>query len=293
MRLLRAGGDFSALRRLALVSRKRATSHLPGRRGGVSTGHGIDFADYRRYSPGDDVRSIDWTLFSRLGMLFSRAFQADSELRVHLLLDVSTSMRYGEADKLDCARRLAAAVSWVGLKQLDVVGLATFSDRLHRVLPPRRTKEHFHRLLAALEEVEPRGRSGLTRALRDYGSRAQGGGLAVILSDFLSSDGYAQGLDYLLYRKFELLLIQVVADEELDPPSGENVELEDCEEPRLPRVAALPEVLSRYRENRRAFQASLALFCRRRHVALVQAVTSRSFGELVCQLLREGVWERR
>lgn len=290
---MRVADDLSALGRLALVSRRRAASDLPGGRTGGKAGHSTDFMDYRRLNPGDDVRYVDWALFSRLGKLYSRTFHAEADLNVHLLLDASASMGLGAPEKLGYAKRVATALSYVGLRRLDLVALATFSDGVDRVLPPRRSRRQLLDIVETLSETEARGRTDFTKALRGYGAGVRGSGLFIVVSDFFAPDGISEGLRFLRYKGFEVALIQVLAPEEAEPALAEDVELEDAEDPALPRVRAGAWALSRYRENLKGFQNSLASFCSRHRMTYVRLLTSQPFEELLLALLDGGVWERR
>ncbi len=283
----------ASLARLSIVTRRRAPTGLPGRRPAAFTGSGVDFADFRPYSPGDDIRNVDWPLYARLGKLFSRQYHAESELAVHILLDVSRSMQFGRFDKLDFAKRLARALAYVGLSDLDRVGLATFSDRLHRQLPPRRAGGQLARVFRMLEESEVQGRTDLNRVLRDYGVQARRPGLVVILSDFFTPRDCTEGLDYLRYKNFEVVLIQVLAREELDPRIEPDAELADAEQRDLPHLTADREAVRRYRGNLEAFEARLARSCLERGLTFVCLESSLGFDGLLRKLLEGGVWERR
>lgn len=285
--------DFADLERFRIAARQRAASHLPGRRRGRTAGPGIDFADFRRYSPGDDVRSIDWNLYIRLRRLFARRFHAESELAIHLLVDVSRSMAFGRADKLECVKRVARALSFVGLRHLDPVGVATFSDRLLEVLPPRRAGGQLSEIHRRLERAEADGRTDFGRALREYGTSLRRPGMAIVLSDFLSPGGYEVGLEYLLYKRLELVLVQVQASEELDPRLPESAELVDAEDHSLPRLPIDRHSVAAYRRGLRSFQEELVAFCRRRRVPLVRLESSCSFAGMARSLLASGVWQTR
>lgn len=285
--------EIAGLERFELAFRGPAFSNLPGRRRGLAAGAGIDFADYRRYSPGDDVRTLDWALYARLRKLFARRFRADSELAVHLLVDVSRSMAYGRREKLAAVKRIARAVSYVGLSHLDPVGLSTFADRLLDSLPPRRDRRQLFEIHRRLEEAWPEGRTDFGRSCRQYGSRVRRPGLAIVMSDFLSVGGYAEGLEFLRYRGLDLTLIQVLAAEELDPSIDDAVELVDVEAPGLARVPADRRSVAVYRRNLSAFQSELSDFSMRRGVPLVRLDSSVSFAEMARALLEAGVWQGR
>ena len=178
------------LERFVMASRAAISSPMTGRRPGLGKGFSVEFADYRVYHPGDDLRYVDWNVYRRMGKLFLRLFRAESELTLHVLVDTSRSMGYGAADKLDFTRRVAAALAFVGVSNQDRVSLATFSNKLHTVIPAGRGRPHLFRLFETLESVQPEGKSDLTCSLREYADYSRTSGLAVVLSDCFDPGGY-------------------------------------------------------------------------------------------------------
>jgi len=283
-----------ALARLELVSRTPGTLPGVGRRHGSSTGSSVDFADYRKYNSGDDVRHVDWHIYARLRKLFLRQFRAESELAVHLLLDTSNSMDFGARNKLRFASRLAAALAYVALGRQDRVGLATFSDRLHQVLPPQRGRLQLPRILSLLDATRPAGASDFDHAFRAYPARASCRGLLIVLSDCFCTQGYQTALRGLAFAGFEVIVIRVLAEEELSPSfDDEAVELRDLEDDGAPGLTVGPEALERYRREMDTHCRMLAAFCASEGVPFVQATSSSTFEELTSRLLRAGVWRNR
>ena len=283
-----------ALDRLEFVSRTPGTIPGAGRRHGSRTGSSVDFADYRKYSSGDDVRYVDWNIYARLRKLFLRQFRAESELAVHLLLDTSNSMDFGARNKLRFAADLAAALGYVALGRQDRVGLATFSDRLHQVLPPQRGRRHLPRILSLLETARPTGASDFDQAFRAYPARASSRGVLVVLSDCFCAQGYQTALRCLAFAGFEVVVIRVLAEEELLPSfDDEAVELRDLEDAGAPGLTVEREALERYRREMDTHCRTLAAFCSSEGVPFVQTTSSLTFEELTYRLLRAGIWRHR
>ena len=283
-----------ALDRLELVSRSPGTVPGVGRRRGSRTGSSVDFADYRKYNSGDDVRYVDWNIYARLRKLFLRQFRAESELAVHLLLDTSKSMDFGTRNKLRFAAHLAAALSYVALGRQDRVGLATFSDRLHQVLPPQRGSRHLPRILSLLDTARPAGASDFDRAFRAYPARASSRGVLVVLSDCFCAQGYQTALRCLAFAGFEVVVIRVLADEELFPSfDDEAVELRDLENADAPGLTVEHDTLERYCREMDTHSRTLAAFCASVGVPFVQTTSSLTFEELTYRLLRAGIWRNR
>src|SRR4029453_3239639 len=126
------------LETLRLLARKVFRGQSQNDRTTLRRGMGLEFSDYRRYNPGDDFRYVDWNVYSRLDRLFLKVFTAEEDLTVHILLDTSQSMRLGTPPKLDYARRVAAALGYIGLNSLDRVGVVSFADELGTSMPPQR-----------------------------------------------------------------------------------------------------------------------------------------------------------
>ena len=278
------------LDRLEFMSRTPGWVPGAGRRPGTATGYSVDFADYRKYDYGDDIRCIDWSIYARLRKLFLRQFRAESELSVHILLDTSNSMSFGGTPKLELARDLAGAFSYVALKRQDRVGLATFSDKLHQVLPPHRSRHQLFRILSTLEKTRPEGRSDFENAFRAYVARASCRGLLVLLSDCYSAGGYRDALRCLSFAGFEVVVVRVLAEEELHPVFEDGVELRDLEDDdrRGPVVGGTR--IGNYLRSMEEYSRELAAFCLGQGFPCVETSTSVNFEELTLRLLRAGVW---
>src|SRR6516164_7785523 len=156
---------LARLEQLELVSRKIFLGRLKGERRSKRKGQSVEFADYRNYVVGDDLRFLDWNLYARLDRLFLRLFMEEEDLHFTILLDNSLSMGFGTPTKLHYARQVAAALGFVGLVNLDRVVIEVFNDRLTQSLPPLRGRRSLWRLLDFLTKIEPAGPSDLKRSL--------------------------------------------------------------------------------------------------------------------------------
>jgi uncharacterized protein (DUF58 family) len=278
------------LDRMEFVARTPGSIAGAGRRPGTAAGYSVDFADYRKYNYGDDIRHIDWSIYARLKKLFLRQFRAEAELAIHLLLDTSNSMNFGRSPKLEFAAKLAAAFGYVGLGKQDRVGLTTFSDGLHKFLPPQRGNRQLVHILKMLDEMVPEGISNFEQAFKSYVSRASSRGLAVVLSDCFSPKGYQNAFRCLSYSGFEVVVIRILAEEELLPEWEDGIELRDLEHADMRGLIAGSTAASRYRQSMHEYSKELAAFCSREGIPLVEAVSSISFEELTIRLMRAGIW---
>ena len=141
------------LESLHLLARKLFKGQNQNDRTTVRRGMGLEFADHRRYQPGDDFRYVDWNVYSRLDHLFLKVFAAEEDLTIHLLVDTSRSMLEGRPSKIDFARRVAAALGYIGLNSMDRVGIVSFADELGRPRPPQRGRQQIVSMLRYVEAL--------------------------------------------------------------------------------------------------------------------------------------------
>jgi len=181
------------LERLNLMTRGVVAQGLAGEHRSRRRASSVEFADFRKYVPGDDFRQIDWNAFARLDGLFLRQTEAKEDMTVHLLVDCSESMNWGQPSKLGFARRLAAALGFMALSRFDSVTAACFAGSLSARLPLVRGKAQILRLLTYLDRAEVGGVTHLERAVREYCAGPVRGGVAFLISDLLSEDDWQRG----------------------------------------------------------------------------------------------------
>src|SRR3954452_13184877 len=254
------------LEQLELVSRKIFLGRMKGERRSKRKGQSVEFADYRNYVVGDDLRFLDWNLYARLDKLFLRLFMEEEDLHFYLLIDNSLSMGFGSPTKLHYAKQVAAALGFIGLVNLDRVIVEAFNDRLTQSLPAARGKRSLWRLLDFLDKLEPAGPSDVTRALRSFSIKCSGKGIVVILSDFMDKGGYEEALRYLVARQLDIYVIQILSQEEIEPEIVGDLRLVDVEDDDVAEITVTGPLLRRYKQNLAAFRAGLYEFCTRRGV---------------------------
>ncbi len=274
---LSIGGGAATTRALSAALRRARTR-----------GSGLEFQEYRHYEPGDDPRSIDWTVEARLRQLVVRVARADGHLTVHTLVDTSASMAIGTPDKLSCASRIATVLCFVALERRDAAGIATFDSDVRALMPPASGRGQLHRALATLSDQRASGASDIGAALMRYGAVARGPGLAVVISDFLAPDPGFTGLEYLLYRGLSPVIVQVLASEELEP-SFEDAELVDVEDPSGAALVVDRSTIADYKEGLAAHQGALRAFCAERQIPVVLMDASATYDTIVRELERVGL----
>jgi len=182
-------------------------------------GFSVEFSEYREYSPGDDLRYLDWRLFARSDRYYVKRFEDETNLRCHLLVDLSRSMSYGsgEYSKADYARTLAATLAYFLTTQRDSVGLLTFADVLSDYLPARYRPGHLHRLMVSLERAESGTRTDLMAPIEQAARIITKRGMVILISDLLADvDLLEQKLGYLRSQGHEVIVLQVLDTAEID-----------------------------------------------------------------------------
>jgi uncharacterized protein (DUF58 family) len=276
--------------RLALVVRKRRSGQLRGERRSVRRGTSVEFADYRDYTQGDDLRRVDWNIYARLERPFVKLFEEEEDLSVHLLLDASRSMDWPAGQKWRYARRTAAALGYISLSSGDRLTAATLREGARKSgevrFGPARGKSQTLSLLRYLGDLDAAGTTDLNRALRDYAFAARHPGLAILISDLFSPAGYQDGLSTLLARGYEAILLHVLAPEEANPPLAGDLKLVDVESGHVREVTIDAGMRALYRGRLAAWQQENHRWCGQRGVAYVPVTTDLPFDELILFHLR-------
>jgi uncharacterized protein (DUF58 family) len=275
------------LEQLELVSRKIFTGAIKGERRSKRKGQSVEFADYRNYVKGDDLRHLDWNLYARLDRLFIRLFQEEEDLHFYVLIDNSLSMDFGTPTKLHFARQVAAALAFIGLCNMDRVVIQTFNDQVAETMPAVRGRRSLWRVLDFLQKIEPAGASNLRESLKSFTMKSTGKGIVVLLSDMMDKAGYDDALRYLVARQFDIYVIQVLSAEELDPAVVGDLKLVDIEDDDEAEITVSAPLIERYKQNLAAFQAGLQEFCNRRGITYLMTSNQTPFDRLVLNYLRQ------
>jgi uncharacterized protein (DUF58 family) len=274
---------------LYLVSKKIFRGQIRSERKTRSIGASVEFADYRNYIRGDDLRYIDWNAYGRMNRLFVKLFEEEEDLHIYFLIDVSRSMQWDGSIKLDYAKRTAAALAYIGLANLDRVDCFYFSGQLHDQMGMTRGKGQVRKVFKFLEkEGLPPAETSLRVSLKNFVHQNKRRGLAVILSDFFDPEGCEQGIRYLQYHKFEVYLLQVLNRSEAEPDFLGDFRLTDVESGRGREVTVNEQLLTRYRTTFQAFCDRLDEFATARQIGYLRTFTEVPFDELVLKILRQG-----
>ncbi|OPZ80404.1 MAG: hypothetical protein BWY76_03371 [bacterium ADurb.Bin429] len=273
------------LEQLSLVLTRAFAGRMHGERRSTNRGQSVEFADFRTYSHGDDLRYVDWNVYARLEKLFLKLYVEEEDLHVHLLLDCSRSMGFGTPEKFLTARRVCAALGYIALNNLDRVSLTAVTDRLGPRLNSLRGKGNVFTLFNWLRELRAEGATDFAKVLKDYALLARRPGMVIIVSDFLAP-GVEDGLRTLVGRRFAPTLLQVLAPEEITPPYAGDLRLVDAETGETREITVTSGLLQRYRQRLEAHQAYLADVSNRFGVNYVRTVTSEPFEQLILRYLK-------
>ena len=279
--------DFMArLERLDIVTRKVFAGRMKGERRSKRKGQSVEFADYRNYVVGDDLRFLDWNIYGRLEKLFIKLFFEEEDLHISLLVDMSKSMAFGDPDKALYARRVAAAIAYIGLVKYNRVSVCGFSNQYGPEIAGMRGRRMIHQVLGQLVDMEADGAGNMSAACRRFTIRHPQRGVVILLSDFMDKGGYEEGMRYLIGRKYDLYAVQLLSPQEIDPPLNGDLRLRDVEDDDLAEVTVNRALLNRYKKNLNAYCTQLRDFCARRNVSYLFSSTDVPFDQLVLTYLR-------
>ncbi|MSR65396.1 MAG: DUF58 domain-containing protein [Verrucomicrobiae bacterium] len=286
------------LEQLHLLSRKIFKGRLKGERRSKKRGQSVEFADYRNYVAGDDLRYLDWNLFGRLERLFLKMYEEEEELRVTIFLDTSESMSFGNPAKIEYAKKIAAALGYIALCNFDTVQVLPLSDGTadsgtqalgHSATPPRPVhgKRMALRFFQDIVQLPCEGKTTLNESLRRQALKARRAGVSILISDFLSPDGYEDGLKHLLARHNDIYTFHILAPEELKPSFLGDWRVVDSETGATTEVSISRGQLKKYQQTVNAFCQRLKEYCTQRGVNYLFTSTDQPFEDLMLKYIRK------
>jgi uncharacterized protein (DUF58 family) len=281
--------DFQKkLESLAIVSRRVFGGRMRADRRSKKKGSVVEFADHRDYTAGDDFRSVDWSIYQRFGRLLVRLYEEEEDLSIYFIVDSSSSMAFGDAKKFDQARRLAAALAYVGLANLDRVTIVGATDSVSARMPTTRGKGRIFKVFEFLSELTPGGTTDLGDAMKTFVAQHKRRGLAVLISDLYDPAGFERGINTLRFNKFEPFVLHVVDHKEARPELKGDVRLYDCETGEEREVTVTDSLLDDMARAFDDYKHSIERFCTSRQVPYFAADVGVPFDELVLRVFRRG-----
>lgn len=273
---------------LAMVSKRVFSGAMRAERRTKKTGSGIEFADHRDYAPGDDIRALDWHAFQRFDRLLIRLYEEEEDLSIYFILDTSSSMGFGEGQKLRQAKRLAAALAYVGLANLDRIAIVTATDEISGRMPTTRGKARIFRIFRFLSGVKAEGETDLGEAMKTFVAQHKRKGLAVVLSDLYDPEGFERGINVLRFNRFEPYVIHLVDPRDGKPDIRGDVRVYDCETGAEREVTVTAKILEKYQSAYGEYLDEVQRFCTSRQVSYFRADVDASFDELILRVFRRG-----
>ncbi len=283
------------LDRLDVVSRKLLRGSMQGERRSKQKGQSVEFADYRNYVVGDDLRRIDWNLYARLDKLFLRLFLEEQDLSVTVVFDTTRSMDYGQPNKLHYAKQLAAALGYIALTHHNRLSVFTFADRFVGQLDGLRGRRPVPRLLEFLDAVPTSDAPGdLAAALRQVALVQRRPGVVILVSDFMDKGGGDSGVGdamrFLAGPRFDVYAVQVLSPQEVAPGRGGiagDLRLTDVEDGDVAEVSATSVLVKKYRATLETYCRFVREQCVRRGIAYFNTTTDVPVETVVMKYFRE------
>jgi uncharacterized protein (DUF58 family) len=277
---------LARLERLELVTRKIFRGRMKGERRSKRKGQSVEFADFRNYVAGDDLRQLDWNLYARLDKLIIKLFLEEEDLHFYALIDASMSMDFGTPTKLQYAKQLAAALGFIALVRGDRVRVETIGQPAARRAPVYRGRASVPRLAAQLDAIEPGESASLAAGVKNFCLRNPGKGIVVLLSDLMDKTGYEAALRYFVSHEMDCYVVQLLSQEELEPEVKGDLKLVDCEDEDIAEITVSAPLLARYQQTLNAFTRGVQEFCTRRGMHYMLASTQVPVADVVGRHLR-------
>ena len=250
---------LASLDGLDLQARLLVEGYVAGMHPSPYHGFSVEFAEHREYVPGDDIRHVDWKVWSKTDKLYLKQYEEETNLLLYLLLDTSESMAYASGNhvsKLQYARFVVAALAYMVIQQQDSVGLALFDDAIRRYLRPASQPQHLKELINVLDVTPARDKSNVGAVLHDLAERFKKRGVVAIFSDFFDDPARVMaGLKHFRHRRHEVIVFHILDPAEIDFPFRETTLFKGLE--------GLPDVLTEPHALRRAYQSELGALPRR------------------------------
>jgi uncharacterized protein (DUF58 family) len=281
------------LNQLTLAASRVRVGAIKGERRSARRGSSVEFADYRNYAAGDDLRRLDWNIYARLDRPFIKLLEEEEDLAVHILVDASRSMGWGEGQghKFNYVSRLVAGLGAIALASGDVLSIGFLKNgHVAGEYGPVRGQTPLTQLFHFLEGFEADGGTDLNASLREYALRPRRPGLVILISDLLAFAGYESGLRHLLGRGHEAALIHILSADELDPPLAGDLQLVDVETGQTQDVSLDGGLREKYRARMRAWIQTVQADCRKRGIRYLELTTDRPWDQaLLLEMRHAGI----
>ncbi len=280
--------EFMArLDQLDIMSRKLLAGKMKGERRSKRRGQSVEFADYRNYVIGDDLRFIDWNIYARLEKLFLKLFLEEEDLSLYILCDVSKSCDFGNPNKAYYIKQVAAALGYIGLVNYNRVTIAAMNNTVVADTGALRGRTKVNQMIDFITKLAADGPSDLAASCKRFAMANRRKGVCVVLSDFFDKGGYENGLRYVAGGNYDLFCVQTLSPQEIDPDLQGDLKLKDIEDDDEAEVSITQPLIKQYKANLNAYCLSLKDYITRRGGTYLFTSTAVPFDTLVLNYLRE------
>lgn len=276
---------ISQLEMLSLLTKRVLGGSLKADRASDKKGSGIKFADYSEYKFGDDYRSIDWKIYGRLETLIVKMFEIEEDVNINIFIDTSPSMQ----PKLDYAKKIAAALGYIALKNMDKLSIFSLNESLEVVQAPCHGKSNIFPMLRALDALPSKGRdTDLYACLQEYYLRRPRKGVSVIISDFFIKSGYQKALDQLKWFKHDVFCIQIQDTKEVDCDWKGDITLQCIETSEVKKITISPVEAKKYRDAVQKWNSDFSNYCAKHEIGCCYTLNDTPFENVIQLILRQG-----
>lgn len=272
-----------------LLTRLPMQGSVSGHHKSPHRGSSVEFAEYRNYTPGDDIRRLDWRVFARSDRFYLKEFEAETNLRCYLVIDCSGSMGFEgkSGTKFDYARRLAATLAYLVVHHGDAAGLLSVGSKLVREVPPRRTPSHLQTIFEVLEESRAEGETGLVSALHDIAEKVRSRAMIIVISDlFCDPDELLSCFQHLRFQKHDVAIFHLLDRMEIDFKFDRPVRFEDMES-HFNLVTEPANIRDEYLRQLELFLERLRLGCNEFKADYRRVITDQDYGKVLADFLVE------
>ncbi|MFW6362089.1 MAG: DUF58 domain-containing protein [Spirochaetota bacterium] len=277
------------LETLSLLAGSGLRGERIGRHRSYRRGNSLEFYDRREYQQGDDFRYIDWSIYTRLKRTMVKMFHAEEEMTVHLFIDTSASMGYGTPSKLQSAGRIAAALAYIAVAKQDRVKIIPVTEIPHAAKSAGPAKGSVGPLFNFIASLQSAGSTDLAASLQLYAQGERYPGLAIVLSDLLSPAAVQEGLSALLFRGFEILLIQILHPDEMRPPLTGSSRLVDMESGEQLSLEIDQGEIAEYRRILDSYSDEIGSYCIERGIEFIRTSSEVAMEDIIFEYLKRGI----
>ncbi|MFT5125439.1 MAG: hypothetical protein ACI9TH_003282 [Kiritimatiellia bacterium] len=284
-------GVLSRLSRIVLNARQPMLGTVTGIHKSAARGSSVEFAEYRKYVPGDDIKHIDWQVYARSDRFYIKEFEADTNLRCYIVLDCSASMQFeGEhGSKFDYARKLAATLAYMLVHQGDGVGLTAFNDKVCEDIPPRRSPTHLKSIFDIMGKMTPTGKSAIVDTIHKLAEKISRRAFVIVFSDlFTDIDPLLDAFQHMRFRKHDLSVFHLLDQQEVDFEFDRPIRFVDMESS-FDLITDPSMIKGGYRKALDQYLEAMQKGCREFGVDYQRVITSADYEKVLSSFLLERV----